>query len=250
MEVDDSSSDYHSDRVTSHSSNLSSPSQRSSLCSSTANMGFYEGDIPGFRHHYCRTHSRNLSETPSLPPFYSSSTSSAYHSRNSSMGSQMSSCCFESDSLLNDMDPSLVTHTGSHTDLKHPTSRLQESRFSRHGDSSPSSYSSDLNLHHHMNAPIGLHDSLLAGLSPPNLEDTLRNLPVESLAERKQMAAMKSSEWIKRQLSMHRDSIVQVKISSKQKHVVHFNVKAGDIIIWEFATKKKDIGFGECIVIV
>ena len=45
---------------------------------------------------------------------------------------------------------------------------------------------------------------------------------------------------------MHRDSIVQVKISSKHKHVVHFNVKAGDIIIWEFATKKKDIGFGKC----
>ena len=234
---EDSSSDYHSDRVTYQSSNLSSPSQRSSLCSSTANMGAYEGDVPGFRHHYWHTHSRNLSDAPSVPPFYSSSTSSAYHSRNSSMGSQMSSCCFESDSLLNEVDP---THMGSHSDLKHPI-RLQDSRFTRlGGDSSPSSYSSDLSLHHHMNKPI---DSLL-GLSPPNLEDTLRNLPVESLEERKQMAAMKSSEWIKRQLSMHRDSIVQVKISSKHKHLVHFNVKAGDIIIWEFATKKKDIGFG------
>ena len=238
--MEDSSSDYHSDRVTYQSSNFSSPSQRSSLCSSTAN---FEGDVPGFRHHYWHTHSRNLSDAPSLPPYYSSSTSSAYHSRNSSMGSQMSSCCFESDSLLNDVDHTHTAHTGSHSDLKHPT-RLQDSRFTRLGDSSPSSYSSDLSLHHHMNKPIGLHDSLL-GLSPPNLEDTLRNLPVESLEERKQMATMKSSEWIKRQLSMHRDSIVMVKISSKHKHVVHFNVKAGDIIIWEFATKKKDIGFGE-----
>ena len=241
--MEDSSSDYFSDRVTWQNSNLSSPSQRSSLCSSTVNVGPYEGDVPGFRQHHYHTHSRNLSETPSLPPFYSSSTSSAYHSRNSSMGSQLSSCCFESDSMLNDMDSCLAVHTGSHSDLKHPI-RLQDSRFSRLGDSSPSSYSSDPSLHHHMNKPIGLHDSLL-GLSPPTLEDTLRNLPVESLEERKQMAAMKSSEWIKRQMSMHRDSIVQVKISSKQKHVVHFNVKAGDIIIWEFATKKKDIGFGE-----
>ena len=240
--MEDSSSDYASDRVTYQSSNLSSPSQRSSLCSSTANM---EGDVPIFRHHYYHTHSRNLSETPSLPPFYSSSTSSAYHSRNSSMGSQMSSCCFESDSLLNEMNPTLAvaTHTGSYNDLKHPM-RMQDSRFSRLGDSSPSSYSSDLSLHHHMNKPIGVADSLL-GLSPPNLEDTLRSLPVESLEERKQMATMKSSEWIKRQMSMHRDSIVQVKISSKHKHVVHFNVKAGDIIIWEFATKKKDVAFGK-----
>ena len=32
--------------------------------------------------------------------------------------------------------------------------------------------------------------------------------------------------------------------SSKNKHVVHFNVKCGDIIVWKFATKKRDIGFG------
>ena len=37
----------------------------------------------------------------------------------------------------------------------------------------------------------------------------------------------------------------QVKVSSKTKHVVHFNVRAGDVIIWEFATKKRDIAFGE-----
>ena len=34
-------------------------------------------------------------------------------------------------------------------------------------------------------------------------------------------------------------------MSSKSKHVVHYNVKSGDMIIWEFATKKRDIGFGE-----
>ena len=39
-------------------------------------------------------------------------------------------------------------------------------------------------------------------------------------------------------------SLLQVKVSSKTKHVVHFNVKAGDVIIWEFATKKRDIAFG------
>ena len=38
---------------------------------------------------------------------------------------------------------------------------------------------------------------------------------------------------------------LQVKVSCKTKHVVHFNVKAGDVIIWEFATKKRDIAFGE-----
>ena len=38
---------------------------------------------------------------------------------------------------------------------------------------------------------------------------------------------------------------MSIKVSSKTKHVVHYNVKCGDIIIWEFATKKRDIGFGE-----
>ena len=36
-----------------------------------------------------------------------------------------------------------------------------------------------------------------------------------------------------------------MKVSSKSRHYVHFNVKAGDMFIWEFATKKKDIGFGK-----
>ena len=39
-------------------------------------------------------------------------------------------------------------------------------------------------------------------------------------------------------------------MSSKTKHMVHYNVKCGDIIIWEFATKKRDIGFGESTMYV
>ena len=218
-------------------------SQGSSVCSSTHNEG---GDIPALVRHDHRTHSRNVSETPSLPPFHSSSTSSAYHSRNSSLGSQLSSC-FESDNMLNqltDIDSCLALHTGSHGDLKHPV-RRQDSRYSRQGDSSPSSYSSELSLHQHMSKPLDRKEAILK-MSPMNLEDTLRNLSLEKLDECKKNMLMKSSEWIKHHLECHRDSLVQVKVSSKTKHVVHFNVKAGDVIIWEFATKKKDIAFGKC----
>lgn len=214
--------------------NHSCGSQRSSVCSSTHN----EGDIPGLIRHNIMTHSRNVSETLSLPPYHhSSSTSSAYHSRNSSLGSQLSSC-FESDNMLdqlNDIDSCLALHTGSHGDLK----RIQNSRYAKQGDSSPSSYSSELSLHQHMSKPLDRKEAVLK-LSPVNLEDTLRNLSLEKLDECKKNMLMKSSEWIKRQL----ESLVQVKVSSKTKHVVHFNVKAGDVIIWEFATKKKDIAFG------
>lgn len=180
-----------------------------------------------------QTHSRNVSETPSLPPFHSSSTSSAYHSRNSSLGSQLSSCCFESDSMLSnftDMD-------SYHGDFKQPI-RLQ--------DSKPTCYSSDLSLHCHMTKPIGACEVL--GLSQ-NLEETLRGggrmMVLESLEERSQAVAMKSSEWIKREMEGLQGSLIQVKVSSKSKHVVHYNVKAGDVIIWEFATKKRDIAFGK-----
>lgn len=220
--------------------NQSCGSQRSSVCSSAVN----EGDIPGIVRHEYRTHSRNVSETPSLPPFHSSSTSSAYHSRNSSLGSQLSSC-FESDSMLNqltDIDSCLAVQTGSHGDLKHLI-RKQDSRFSRQGNSSPSSYSSDLSLHHHMSKPLSRKEAVL-NMSPVNLEDTLRNLSLEKLTECRKKVAKKSSGWIKHQLECHKDSLVIVKVSSKTKHVVHFNVKAGDVIIWEFATKKKDIAFG------
>lgn len=197
-------------------------------------------DVPGIVRHEYKTHSRNVSETPSLPPFHSSSTSSAYHSRNSSLGSQLSSC-FESDSMLNqltDIDSCIAMQSDSHTDLKHT-----RTRFSRKGDSSPSSYSSDLSLHRYMSKPLDRKETV-CNVSPMNLEDTLRNLSLEKLDECRRNVSMKSSEWIKRQLETHRDSLVIVKVSSKTKHVVHFNVKAGDVIIWEFATKKKDIAFG------
>ena len=102
----------------------------------------------------------------------------------------------------------------------------------------------------------------------PSLEETLRNLPTGDVGGKKRKHLQKSSEWIKRALELvrdsvaqdrdsvaqdrdsvaqDRDSLVQVKVSSKQKHVVHFNVRAGDVIVWEFATKKRDIGFGECL---
>ena len=223
---------------------LSSHSQRSSMASSMSSVPTNEGDVPCnfYRRDSYQTHSRNVSETPSLPPFHCSSTSSAYHSRNSSLGSQFSSSCFESDSLLTDIDSCLAVQTGSHGDIKHPV-RFQESRFSRLGDLSPMSYSSEWSLHHHMNRPIGLTENLVDH-APPSLEDTLKTMCLESIEERQKLASMKSSEWIKRQLGKYRDSLVQVKVSSKTKHVVHFNVRAGDVIIWEFATKKKDVAFG------
>lgn len=215
-----------------------------SACPSAIN----EGESSGIVRCEYKTHSRNVSETPSLPPFYSSSTSSAYHSRNSSLGSQLSSC-FESDSMLNqltDIDSCLAVHTGSHNDLKHPI-RKQDSRYSRRGDSSPSSYSSDLSLHRHMSKPLDRKEAIV-NMTRLNLEDTLRNLSLEKVDECCRNISMKSSEWIKRQLESNKDSLVVVKVSSKTKHVVHFNVKAGDVIIWEFATKKKDIAFGRSIM--
>ena len=219
------------------------PATRASYQTHSRNVSDTSAYTPGSSRAAHQTHSRNVSETPSLPPFYySSSTSSAYHSRNSSLGSQFSSCCFESDSMLSqltDMDSCLALHTtGSHGDLKQQI-RLQDSK--RLGDSSPTSYSSDLSLHCHMTKPIRLQDSLL-GISP-KFEETLRmnrNL-LEPLVEKRKLLSVKSSEWIKREVDIN---LVQVKISSKSKHVVHFNVKAGDCIIWEFATKKRDIAFG------
>ena len=141
--------------------------------------------------------------------------------------------------MLTDIDSCLALQTGSHGDLKHPI-RVQDPRVSRLGDSSPMSYTSEWSLRHHMNRPIGLSDQ--------NLEETLQTMCLENLEERKKLSSLKSSEWIKRQLSKCRDSLVQVKVSSKTKHVVHFNVRAGDVIVWEFATKKKDIAFGEWLV--
>ncbi|CAI8018557.1 hypothetical protein GBAR_LOCUS11255 [Geodia barretti] len=195
-----------------------------------------------------KKHTRHVSETPSLPPFHSSSTSSAYHSRNSSLGSQLSSCCFESDSVLNqltDMDSALAVHTGSHGDLK---------RFHRYGDTSPCCSDLSLPTHfgsHHLPSPL-LHNRVKGLSLSPSLEETLchcssrnREFILESLEQKRQASTMKSSEWIKQELDKDKDNIVQVKVSSKTKHVVHYSVKCGDIIIWEFATKKRDIGFGK-----
>jgi len=61
-----------------------------------------------------------------------------------------------------------------------------------------------------------------------------------------------SSTWIDVQQEQGDDNMVSVKVGSKSSHVVHFSVKAGDVITWEFATTKRDIGFGilfECSVV-
>ncbi len=132
-----------------------------------------------------------------------------------------------------------------HGDIKSPI-RLQDSKHLLSGRGEPTCYSSDLSLHCHMTKPIGAATQL--GISP-TLEDTLRGggraLMLESVQDKRNSLTMKSSEWIKREMESSPVSLVQVKVSSKSKHVVHFNVKAGDVIIWEFATKKKDIAFGE-----
>ena len=114
----------------------------------------------------------------------------------------------------------------------------------KQGDSSPSSYSSELSLHQHMSKPLDRKETILKTCQV-SLEDTLRNLSLEKMDKCRKSTSMKSSEWIKHQLECHKDSLVQVKVSSKTKHVVHFNVKAGDVIMWEFATKKRDISFGK-----
>ena len=194
------------------------------------------------------THSRNISETPSLPPFISSSSSSAYHSRNSSMASQITSDWFDSDSHCTDIDSCIVMQSG---DLHRPIS-LQDSRFKFPDMTS-------LELKHRLcysftdiTSPIRVPEHLF--VPSPELEDTLRtvdgvvrenvNVHGESFDQKHLLSAMKSSEWIKKEMRRARHSMVQVKVSSKSRHYVHFNVKAGDMFIWEFATKKKDIGFG------
>jgi hypothetical protein len=191
------------------------------------------------------THSRNVSETPSLPPFISSSSSSAYHSRNSSMASQFT---FDSDSQFTDIDSCIITYTGGN-DIHRPIS-LQEARF-KFPDVTPIEVSmqkqwfSDIN----MTAPIRVPEHFFVS---PHLEGTLTTTeqginvagPNENLEDKLISAALKSSEWIKREMRYARQTLVQVKVSSRSRHVVHFNVKAGDMFVWEFATKRKDISFG------
>ena len=207
------------------------------------------------------THSRNISETPSLPPYISSSASSAYHSRNSSMASQLTSDCFDSDSQFTDIDSCIVLHSGGGGGggRDRPVS-LQDGRF-RFPDYSPadevpsSGHRGCYSVCDLSPGSMRMPDHLIV-VSPVTLEDTLRQgaagrrhcmaRPAESFEEKHEAAALKSSEWIKREMTVARHSMVHVKVSSKTKHVVHFNVKAGDLIIWEFATKRKDIGLGEC----
>lgn len=201
------------------------------------------------------THSRNISETPSLPPYISSSASSAYHSRNSSMASQITSECFDSDSQFTDIDSCIVLHNGGGGGRDRPVS-LQDGRI-RFPDNAADEFAVNSNRGCYSVCDLSPGSMRMPGhlvvSSPFTLEDTLRQgggkkrcmpRPTESFEEKHEAAALKSSEWIKREMSWARQSMIHVKVSSKTKHVVHFNVKAGDLIIWEFATKRKDIGFG------
>ena len=88
-------------------------------------------------------------------------------------------------------------------------------------------------------------------VSPDHLDDTLcaGRVPRPSLEERQKAVGMKSVEWIRRAVE-EGEGVTQVKVSSKQNHVVPFSVKAGSTIIWEFATKKRDIAFGECVCVL
>lgn len=212
-------------------------------------------DSPAFTARFLPKHVRNLSETPSLPPFHSSSTSSAYHSRNSSFGSQISSC-FESDSCLNqqaqltDVDSCIALHSGdSCGDTSKVFLRLPNEPSRLWGKASDGCYSSDLNLYCHMSSPLRAREVAPPLLAPDTLDDTLRavRVPRLSLKERQEAAGMKSGEWLRRAMVEEEgEGVTQVKVSSKQVHAVPFSVKAGSIIIWEFATKKRDIAFGEC----
>ncbi|KAL5488790.1 hypothetical protein EMCRGX_G017786 [Ephydatia muelleri] len=210
-------------------------------------------DSPAFTARFLPKHVRNLSETPSLPPFHSSSTSSAYHSRNSSFGSQISSC-FESDSCLNqqaqltDVDSCIALHSGdSCGDTSKVFLRLPNEPSRLWGKASDGCYSSDLNLYCHMSSPLRAREVAPPLLAPDTLDDTLRavRVPRLSLKERQEAAGMKSGEWLRRAMVEEEgEGVTQVKVSSKQVHAVPFSVKAGSIIIWEFATKKRDIAFG------
>lgn len=170
------------------------------------------------------SHSRNVSETPSLPPFVSSSTSSAYHSRNSSMASQITSDCFESDSQYTDIDSVVVTYS---SEMHTRPMMLQEARFKFPEVSAMEKsiqmqcYSiGDLNA----TSPICVPEHLF--MASPTLDETLKNghnspscngqLPVlPECGEENQLsskvAGLKSSEWIKRELRMSRQSMIQVR---------------------------------------
>jgi hypothetical protein len=159
---------------------------------------------------------------------------------------------FDSDSQFTDIDSCIITYTGGN-DIHRPIS-LQEARF-KFPDVTPIEVSmqkqwfSDIN----MTAPIRVPEHFFVS---PHLEGTLTTTeqginvagPNENLEDKLISAALKSSEWIKREMRYARQTLVQVKVSSRSRHVVHFNVKAGDMFVWEFATKRKDISFGMLLV--
>ena len=169
------------------------------------------------------THSRNVSETPSLPPFVSSSTSSAYHSRNSSMASQITSDCFETDSQYTDIDSVVVTYS---SDMHTRSMTLQEARFKF---PEVSAMEKSIQMQHYsigdLNAtsPICVSEHLF--MTSPTLDETLKNgqespvtkgeLPVLPECDESQLstkvAGLKSSEWIKREMRASRQSMIQVK---------------------------------------
>lgn len=164
-------------------------------------------------------HTRNISETPSLPPFMSSTSSSAYHSRNSSLASQITSELFDSDSQYTDIDSCIVMYR---KDIQRPIS-LQDARFKFPDTTSLEEavqrqhYSfSDLNL----TSPICVPEHLF--VTSPSLEDTLQTgegkesatntpcSPTESFEAKHLASALKSSEWIKREMRKARQSMIQV----------------------------------------
>ena len=158
------------------------------------------------------THSRNISETPSLPPFLHSSTSSAYHSRNSSLASQITSDWFDSDSHSTDIDSCIVMHNG---DLHRPIS-LQDSKFKFPDFNSVDSKNRHCFSFGDLRSSLQVPDGVF--LPALELEDTLctaatikeEDVYNESFDQKHLASAMKSSEWIKKEISRARSSMVQV----------------------------------------
>ena len=161
------------------------------------------------------THSRNISETPSLPPFINSSTSSAYHSRNSSLASQITSEWFDSDSHSTDIDSCIVMHH----DLHRPIS-LQDPKFKLPDFSPMDSKQRQCYSFTDLSSPLHVPDNLF--LPSPELENTLCTsdsmvgdqeedcVSSESFEQKHLASGMKSSEWIKKELRRAKSSMVQV----------------------------------------
>lgn len=157
------------------------------------------------------THSRNVSETPSLPPFISSSSSSAYHSRNSSMASQITSDCFETDSQFTDIDSCIVTYS---SDIHSRPISLQESRFKFPEVSAmEKSIQRQCYAIGDITTPICVPEHLFV---PTTTIEEGSNGEVmvmggENFEGKKiGIAGLKSSEWIKKEMRRSRQSMIQV----------------------------------------